>query len=227
MLKTSWLRALVFPLTCVVVFALGGLLRLQPWRPAPEVKPTEAVEVVSWVALPPGLGETIFLFYDKVDRGQYGEAYDLSLEVRWEALPDGSYRNVGLTPRQEFVDALTAELGQNGVNLNIVAKQILAATPLPLDSTAMADRPELTTLAYLSAGQRPTSLYEVDVTGVLGDVCTPLRFDRRLTVAEFAKGKWKLLLPGGSRPGNARKDEWFTNGDSFAGKLLLNQGKTQ
>jgi len=220
-------RQLVFPVACVLALALGGVLRLQPWRPAPEAAPDGTDSVAAQVKLPPGLGDVVFDFYERLDRGQYGEVYDMSLENKWELQGDGVYVNTGLIPRQEFIDALTAEMGPNGGHITIPATQVLAARPSTPGGKPLREQPEQAILNHLPAGLHLETWYEVDVTGMIGDVCTPARFDKRLIVADLGGGQWKVLLPGGPRPDSTRKDEWFTNGDPFAGKQLTDERQPQ
>lgn len=226
-LKSFRWKSLMFPVACVVVFALGVVLRLQPWRVMPEVAQARALPGSIQVKLPAGLGEVVFNFYERLDRGQYGEAYDMSLENQWAPQADGAYMAMGLTPRQEFVDALTAEMGANGELIAVPATQVLAVNPITPGQKPLAEQPEQAVLNHLPAGLRLKTLYEVDVTGMVGDVCTPARFDKRLIVADFGDGQWKVLLPGGPRPDSKRKTEWFTNGNPFAGKQLTDERKPQ
>ncbi len=219
-LKMDHWKRLTFPAACLLVFVLGAVLRLQPWRVTPAAEQGGAIQI----KLPAGLGDVVYDFYQRLDRGQYGEVYDMSLENNWALQGDGAYANMGLTPRQEFVDALTAEMGLTGGLVTVPATQVLAARPITPGQKPLSEQPEQAILNHLPAGLGLKTLYEVDVTGMVGDVCTPARFDKRLIVADFGGGRWKVLLPGGPRPDGTRKDEWFTNGNPFAGKQLTDEG---
>ncbi len=215
-----------FALTCVAVLAIACVLRLQPWRvkAEPAAQPvTDAPAAEANAPIPAALANVVFDFYDRVDRGQYGEAYDLCLENQWKGQPDGSYQHAGLTPKQELVDALTSEFGINGVSIHIDAIQILDAAPLPLPSAPTLDPPEYAALAHLPAQPKLTALHEVHMAGSVGDSCTPLPWHKRLIVAGFEDGQFKVLLAGGPRPESTHKSEWFTDGDPFAGSQLSDQ----
>ncbi len=222
-LKSFRWKNLTFPVACVVVFAFGCVLRLQPWRVTPAAVQAETLPGAIQVKLPAGLGDVVFDFYDRLDRGQYGEVYDMSLENQWALQGNGAYVNMGLTPRQEFIDALTAEMGPNGGLIMVPATQVLAARPSTPGQKPLSEQPEQAILDHLPAGLHLETWYEVDVTGMVGDVCTAARFDKRLIVADFGGGQWKVLLPGGPRPDSKRKDAWFTNGNPFAGKQLTDE----
>ena len=225
--KSEHWKKLIFPAACLLVFVLGAVLRLQPWRVTPDAEPGGTRPGSIQVKLPAGLGDVVYDFYQRLDRGQYGEVYDMSLENAWAPQADGAYTNMGLTPRQEFIDALTAEMGPNGGQITVPATQVLAVKPITPSQKPLSEQPEQAILNRLPAGLRLKTLYEVDVTGMVGDVCTPARFDKRLIVADFGGGQWQVLLPGGPRPDSKRKDEWFTNGNPFADKQLIDTRQPQ
>ena len=225
-IRAHW-RKLIFPMACLLVFVLGCVLRLQPWRVTPDAEQGGTLSDSIQVKLPAGLGDAIYDFYQRLDRGQYGEVYDMSLENQWALQGDGVYANMGLTPRQEFIDALTAEMGPNGGQITVPATQVLAVKPITPGQKPLSEQPEQAILGHLPAGLGLRALYEVDVTGMVGDVCTPARFDKRLIMADLGGGQWKVLLPGGPRPDSTRKDEWFTNANPFADKQLMDKRQPQ
>ena len=208
-------------LAYAAVLVIGSVLRLQPWggNPTQAAQPATVPSAQSEVPLPESLAVAVLGFYDRVDRGQYAEAYDASFEARWIGLPDGSYQPAGLSSKQEFVDALTKEFGANGLSLRIDAIQILDAAPLPLPGDSSLDSPEYAVLAYLPDDRKLAGLYEVQLAGSLGDSCTPLPWHKRLILADFADGQPRVLLSGGARPGSTHKNEWFTDDDPFASQV--------
>ncbi len=156
-------------------------------------------------------------------RGAYDEAYKFSLENKWTLQSDGAYTHAELTPLQEWMDALTIEMGQNGGLITVPATEILAYRVISPTGKALAEQPELAILNHLPAGLQVQALYEANVSGWVGDICTPARFDKRLILADFGGGQWRVLLPGGPRPEGKRKPEWFTNANFFADKQLTDE----
>jgi hypothetical protein len=209
-----------FAITSFVLLVVACVLRVQPWRavasPAAQDASLAGLGQAS-TPLPADLASMVVSFYDNIDRGLYGEAFDSSFENRWSSQSDGSYRHEGITSKQEFVDALTAEFGANGVSLRLDAIQVLDASPLPLPGGIGSDPPEYAILAHLPAQPALSGLYQVHMHGALGDSCTPLAWWKQVTVASFADGQLRILLPGGVRPGGTHRDEWFTDNDPFAG----------
>ncbi len=223
------LHKLRFALASVAVLVIGCLLRLEPWQagagPAAQTSvtatPVAAGETAS--SMPANLVLTILGFYDKVDRGLYAEAYEVSLENKWELQPDGSYKHAGLVSKQEFVDTLTGEFGANGVSIRLDSIQFEGATPLPLPDAPTTNPPEYAVLGHLPDGLKLTSLYAVQMHGSLGDSCTPLPWWKKVIVAGTSDGQFKVLLPGGPRPGSIHKNEWFSDKDPFGGSQLVDE----
>ena len=78
-------KDLRFILICLLLFMVGGLLRIQSgWIALPQ--PVEASSIFSPELSPEmsaELQQTVLDFYNLVDKGRYDEAHQLSLENKW------------------------------------------------------------------------------------------------------------------------------------------------
>lgn len=218
-------RDVRFGLICLVLFGLGGLLRIQSgWLALPQ--PAEA----SSLALNQELDETALVelnrtvldFYHLVDKGNYAAAYQLGFENKWLKSAEKSYAPNGLTSQDEFIDILSNEIGSNGMGLNIISIEILGQTPLPPTDWSAPNRPELQTLKALAPESQVEAVFEVEVGGVLLGRCSRWDWRDSVLVAKLSGEQgWRLLLPGSPEPSSPHHEEWFLDRDPFKGKVIV------
>lgn len=211
-------KDLRFIVICLMLFLVGGLLRLQAgWSPRlwSAAAGSVSVEELSDEQLAE-LNETVLKFYKSIDTGNYEEAYQLAFENKWQKSEGEEYALVGLTSEEEFVSRLTAEIGNNGMRLNIIGIEVLGQSPLPPEHWTPEERPELYALQHLPSEAWVGSVYEVEVGGVLLERCSRWNwFDKVLVAHTQDNGEWKLLLPGGLDPNRPHHIEWFRDGYPF------------
>lgn len=203
-----------FILVCSVLFLIGGALRLAtgglnlPWvsdgdRLSLATGGSETEQV------PPEAAATVLDFYRAVDKGRYAEAFALALENRWSQSADGAYQVDGLTTEDQFVAALTGELGATGMELNIVSLEAADVALLPAAEQMPERHPELQTLKHLPAGMRAERVYRVYIKGTLLGRCSRWDWDKHVLVARLKGDGWRVLLPGVKAPHQPHNEEWF------------------
>ena len=219
-----------FILICLALFLAGGFLRYQSgWLTLPrqvEVPTPLAVLRQSEQSeqLPPGLRETVFNFYEWIDRGYYNEAHQVSLENKWLERGPDTYVRVGLTPQEEFVNALNREWRVNGTDLSIVTMDLLGVSRLPPERRVPAERPELYTLADLPPEIPVEDIYEVAVGGLVIGRCSTWEWDKKVLVAKLGgTGGWKVLWPGFPNARFMRVDVWFLGMNPLANLHILQE----
>jgi hypothetical protein len=215
---------LKFILICLVLFAAGGLLRIQSgWIALPQ--PAAAKNLVNELNAESQaqLQQTVLNFYHSVDKGRYVEAAQLSFENKWQKLADKSYIPIGLVSPDEFSEVLSDEIGSNGMGLNIISIEIRGEAPLPIEQWAGANRPELLTLQFLAAETPLKGIYEVEVSGVLLGRCSRWDWDDKVLVVHMGD-QWKLLLPGSPDTFGPHHEEWFLDRNPLKGKIINQPG---
>ncbi len=188
-----------FVLICLFLFIAGFLLRLRagwlvlPWFTA---SPTNNASTTPPLALPPGLAETVMDFYQWLDRGDYQDAFQVSLENKWQARMPDTYVPIGLVPEVEFIQAATEAWGVNGADLTINQMMLVSAFRVDPETQLRSERPELYTLAALPPGDPVEEIYEVGMSGSLLERCAAWQWSKHLLVARLASGGWRILLSG-------------------------------
>lgn len=220
-------RDLRFVLICLVLFALGGLLRIQTgWIVL--AWPVEASNLPSSQELSEEalleLKQVVLDFYQLVDKGNYAEAYQLSFENKWLKMESGVYKPNELTSQEEFIDTLSNEIGGNGMGLNIISIEVVGQAPLPPSQWLSPDRPELYTLEMLPAETRVQGIYEVEVGGALLGRCSRWDWYDKVLVARLqGENRWRLLLPGSPEPTSPHHEEWFLDRNPLKGKPIAQE----
>ena len=212
-----------FIIICLALFLGGGFLRSQSgWLTLPRqvetlAPPAAGEPLEQQEQLPPGLRETVFNFYEWIDRGHYKEAHQISLENKWLERGPDTYVRVGLTSQDEFVDALNREWRVNGTDLSVVTMDLLTADRLLPERRTPSERPELYTLNDLPPGIQAEDIYEVKVAGLVIERCSTWEWDKKLLVAKLGgTGGWKILLPGIPDARFLRAEVWFLDKNPFA-----------
>ncbi len=212
-----------FSLICLVLFGLGGLLRIQTgwlaWPEHAEASSLTLSQELNETALAE-LHQTVLDFYYLVDKGNYAAAYQLSLENKWLKSAEKSYTPGGLTSQDEFIDILSNEIGSNGMGLNVISIEVLGQTPLPPTDWAVPNRSELQMLKALALESQVEAIFEVEVGGVLLGRCSRWDWHDKVLVAKLPGG-WRLLLPGSPEPSSPHHEEWFLDRDPFKGKIII------
>ena len=163
--------------------------------------------------------DTAVSFYMYLDRGMYGEAYDISLEPDYTRGGPASFKETlngeaesfrGLTGRNEFIERLKFELGHNGswIKLhNIRAEQIDRPCALPEWTEKIGE----TGVGRVStSGSDKPKCRPVRVTGHILGACTIFSWERLVPVVDSAEG-YKVLLPGTKRERQFYYQEWIMN----------------
>jgi hypothetical protein len=209
-------RDLRFILVCSVLFLIGGALRLVtgglnlPWSSAgASLSLAASAAGTGAEQVPPEVAATVLDFYRAVDKGRYAEAFALALEDRWSESADGAYQVDGLVSEDQFVTALTDELGANGMELNIISIQAVDQVALSPAEQMPERHPELGTLKFLPAPTRVERVYRVYVKGTLLGRCSRWDWDKHVLVAQFKGQGWRVLLPGVKGPHQPHNEEWF------------------
>lgn len=167
--------------------------------------------------LPRGLRETVLGFYERLDRGHYSEAFQISLENQWVEKGQETYAPMGLTSQADFVAALTQEWGANGVDLNVISVDVIDGAPIAPIPQASRERPELFALDSLPSGTRVEEMYEVQIGGSIMRQCSAWDWNKRLVVAKLSGiDGWRVLLPGIPDSQTPRLEEWFLDQNPFA-----------
>jgi hypothetical protein len=199
-----------FVVVCAILFLAGSALRVAagvvtlPWSQAsPAAAPGARVNR----ALPAEAVELVLSFYEAVDKGRYAEAYGASLENHWQTADTVQVDR--LTQEDEFVAALSDELGANGMSLNIVALQALTHTVVLRQELDPARYPELSTLDLLPAGNQVRQLGQVELAGTLLGRCSRWDWTRDVLVAELPGQGWRVLLPGVRKAHGLHNVDWF------------------
>jgi hypothetical protein len=143
-------------------------------------------------------------FYQFLQRGEYGKAWEVSLEPDWAGGPNASYMKEiapsaqasGWTTEPDFVRRCTDDIG-SGMKLNAVQVVRLPAVP---------DTPESKAASALGASR----LYGVRATGHMLGACMIYRWERDLVVAEIG-GRYRVILPGTKAARASFHQEWFSN----------------
>ncbi len=213
-----------FILICLALFGVGGFLRYRSgWltlpRPTETPVPSATTEPQEQLSL--GLRETVFNFYEWIDRGYYKEAYQISLENKWLERGPDTYVRAGLTSQDEFISALNWEWRVNGTDLTIVAIDLLGVSQLEPDHRMPLQRQELYTLDSLPAGTQVEDIYQVEVGGLVIERCSTWEWDQKVSVAKLSTGEWKVLLPGIPGAHSSRVEAWFLGKDPFVGLDIL------
>ena len=219
-------KDLRFVLICLLLFMVGGLLRIQSgWIALPH--PVEASSTFSPELSPEmsaELQQTVLDFYSLVDKGRYDEAYQLSLENKWLKLEEGIYTTNGLIGQDEFEEVLSNEIGGNGMGLNIISIEVTGQSPLAPDRWASGEYPELRTLDSLPDGIQVQGIYELEVGGVLLGRCSRWDWQDKVLVARLSgENGWRLLLPGSPEPTSPHHEEWFLDRDPLKGKTIAGE----
>ncbi len=214
-----------FSLICLVLFCLGGLLRIQSgWLAWPQQVSASSLALdqeLNEAALAE-LHQTVLDFYHLVDKGSYAAAYQLSYENKWLKSAEKSYTPNGLTSQDEFIDVLSNEIGSNGMGLNIISIQVQGQRPLPPEEWSVPNRPELQTLKALPSESQVQAVFEVEVGGVLLGRCSRWDWRNKVLVAKLSGEQgWRLLLPGSLEPSSPHHEEWFLDRDPFKGKTIV------
>ena len=205
-----------FILVCSAFFLIGSALRLAtgglnlPWISAGASRSSTAVAAGTEAEqVPPEVATTVLDFYRAVDKGRYAEAFALALENRWSESADGGYQVDGLASEDQFVTALTDELGANGMELNLISIEAVDQVFLPPAEQMPEKHPELRTLKFLPAGTRAGRVYQVYVKGTLLGRCSRWDWDKHVLVAQLRGDGLRILLPGVKGPRQPHNEEWF------------------
>ena len=205
-----------FILVCSALFLIGGALRLAtgglnlPWISAgASLSSTALAAGTEAEQVPPEVAATVLDFYRAVDKGRYAEAFALALENRWSESADGGYQVDGLASEDQFVTALTDELGANGMELNIISIEAVDQVVLPPAEQMPEKHPELGTLQFLPAGTRIEHIYRAYVKGTLLGRCSRWDWDKHVLVVQLKGQGWRVLLPGVKGPHQPHNEEWF------------------
>lgn len=217
-----------FWLVCLTLLALGGLLRIQSgWIVLPQAAAAKNLDVSAELSAgaQAQLQQTVLNFYQAIDKGRYAEAAQLSFETEWQKLADKkSYTPIGLTSPEKFSQALSDEIGSNGMGLNIISIEVRGQTPLPVEQWAAPNRPELLTLLAIPPEPAISGIYEVEVGGVLLGRCSRWDWDDKVLVAHVGD-QWKLLLPGSPDAISPHHEEWFLDRNPLKGKTIVQPGQ--
>ena len=143
-------------------------------------------------------------FYEQLARGDYEEAWALSLEPVWQSGAQPSYKQAvkassaaeGWLPETRFVARCAEDLG-SGLKLNGIQAVPLAAVP---------ESPETRAAAALANGR----LRGVHASGQMLGACLIYHWDRDLVVAEI-DGTYKVVLPGTRAAKTLYHESWFSN----------------
>jgi hypothetical protein len=146
----------------------------------------------------------VVAFYEQLARGDYEEAWTLSLEPVWRRAGEPSYKEAVLAspapeswlPESRFVARCAEDLG-SGLKLNGIQAVPLAAVP---------ENPETRAAAALTNGR----LRGVHASGQMLGACLIYRWDRDLVVAEI-DGTYKVVLPGTRAAKSLYHESWFSN----------------
>lgn len=219
-------KDLRFILICLLLFVVGGLLRIQSgwivWPQQVEASPKSNQELSPEALVE--LQRAVLDFYNLVDKGRYTEAYQLSFENRWVKSENGTYSTTGLITQDEFVDVLSNEIGGNGMGLNIINIEVVGQSPLAADQWMSAARPELQILKSLPDDVQVQGIYEVEVGGVLLGRCSRWDWHDKVLVAKLSGANgWRLLLPGSLESTSPHHEEWFLDRDPFKGKIIAGE----
>ena len=211
-----------FVLVCLIIFALGILLRIQSgWLVLPQPARAKTVPVIQELNAEAmaELQETVLDFYHLIDKGKYEEAYHFSFENKWQQLENETYVPAGLTSQTEFVEVISNEIGTNGMGLNIISIEILGHSALSPEQWTSPDFPELQTLTFLPEDTELQGVYQVEVGGVLLGACSRWDWSDKILVAQLrGDNKWKLLLPGSPNPRKPHYEEWFLDRNPLKGQ---------
>lgn len=143
-------------------------------------------------------------FYQFVQQGEYGKAWNVALEPDWPGARDASYlhavaatdRPAGWTVQDQFVRRCSDDIG-SGIKLNAIQVDRLESPP---------DSPEARAVRRLGASR----LFGVHASGQMLGACLIYRWDRTLVVAEIG-GRCKVVLPGTRAARSLFHQEWFSN----------------
>jgi hypothetical protein len=143
-------------------------------------------------------------FYQFVQQGEYGKAWNVALEPDWPGAREASYlhavaatdRPAGWTVQDQFVRRCSDDIG-SGVRLNAIQVDRMESPP---------DSPEARAARRLGA----TRLFGVHASGQMLGACLIYRWDRNLVVAEIG-GRYKVVLPGTKAARSLFHQEWFSN----------------
>jgi hypothetical protein len=142
-------------------------------------------------------------FYSCLQRGDYGNAWRVSLEPDWAGAASATYQKevepsasaVGWTTETDFVRRCADDIG-SGIKLNAVRVVRLPAPP---------DSPESRAVSALGA----THLFGVRASGHMLGACMIYRWERDLVVADVG-GRYRVVLPGTKAARASFHQDWFS-----------------
>jgi hypothetical protein len=183
--------------------AIGSIARLSTGTPV--LQTDLAPAAVAGAPARSGTPESAVLsFYERLARGQYDKAWELSVEPSWKGARGTAYRDAvtasgapdGWTPEKVFVARCADDIGEP-LKLNGITAAPLSAAP---------GGPEVSAAAARANGR----VFGVHASGQMLGACVIYRWDKDLIVAEI-DGAWKVVLPG-TRPAKSFFHQaWFSN----------------
>jgi hypothetical protein len=147
-------------------------------------------------------------FYLYIDRGEYGSAWELSLEPDWTGgdrdelffreISEDPERFSGWTSKNRFIERMRWELGEGGTGITL--KSVEAKILRSIDTETLAR-------AYDIDGIEKA--YLLEVTGRLLGSCSLLRFRTNLVVLVI-RGENRVLLSGTKKKDTYFYQSWFS-----------------
>jgi hypothetical protein len=144
-------------------------------------------------------------FYSFLQQGEYGKAWEVSLEPDWADARTASYvkeiapssHASGWTTETDFVRRCAEDIGSSAMKLNSIEVVRLPSVP---------ETPEGKAVSALGVSR----LYGVRARGHMLGACMIYRWERDLVVAEI-DGRYKVVLPGTKAARASFHQEWFSN----------------
>jgi hypothetical protein len=143
-------------------------------------------------------------FYSFLQRGEFENAWKVSLEPHWAAAGGATYQQEvtpsasasGWTTENDFARRCADDIG-SGIKLNAVQVIRLPAPP---------ETPEARAVSAIGA----TRLFGVRASGHMLGACLIYHWERDLVVAEVG-GRYRVILPGTKSARASFHQDWFSH----------------